>query len=635
MKFRTDINGLRAYAVLFVVLFHFGIYPFNGGFVGVDIFFVISGYLMTRIIVEGLNAGRFSIWKFYFARCKRIIPPLLLVCLMLLLLGYFFVPPAEYATLSKHAFASMAFISNMIYYKEAGYFDTGSSYKWLLHTWSLSVEWQFYLVLPIFLMLVATFFKGKYKPALIVCFLLSFLLGLFLSVTKPSLSYFFFGSRAWEMIAGGLAYTYNVKNVSVSVRKIVTYSGVFILTLSSIFINEHVAWPGMLTLIPVVTTAIIIAVGGDGWIVNNKIAQKIGAWSYSIYLYHWPVLVAAGMFVFNKNIILSLGLTALSIIFGWLSYSIIENKNGKLFTSFSNPKLLFSTAIALGLVSLVIFKAGGFPSHAPENVNYISSFYNDSNHSAKKCFVMDGSVSPECKFGPIKDDDKIDLVVIGDSHAYAILSSVTTSNPNASVVFIAQSSCPAVPGIIRVGRPECGVFMKRAFESAKNKYKNASVLVINRFSQYLYGENGSSGDATEFIFNGKKGGISDFSSQFYDGIKSLGDKRKVFILTPVPDYPYDVLFTMSRKAMLRENTDIKESIESYKKRSADINQQLATIVMKSKNVEILDAAQYLCDSKECYGSKNGIPLYRDSNHLSETGNKILMPLFEKMWRIIN
>lgn len=386
MKFRTDINGLRAFAVLFVVLFHFGIFPFNGGFVGVDIFFVISGYLMTRIIVEGLDSGKFSIWKFYFARCKRIIPPLLLVCLILLSLGYFFVPPAEYATLSKHAFASMAFISNMIYYKEAGYFDTGSSYKWLLHTWSLSVEWQFYLVLPIFLILVATLCKGKYKPALILFFLLSFLLGLFLSLTKPSLSYFFFGSRAWEMIAGGLAYTYSVKSLSVSTRKFVTYAGILILTLSSVFINEHVAWPGMLTLIPVITTAIIIAVGGEGWIVNNRAAQKIGAWSYSIYLYHWPVLVAAGMFVFNKNVFLNLGLAVLSIILGWLSYSIIENKKGKLFTSFSDPKVLFPSTIVLGVVSVVIFKSGGFPSHAPENVNYISSFYNDSNHKAKKMF---------------------------------------------------------------------------------------------------------------------------------------------------------------------------------------------------------------------------------------------------------
>lgn len=249
----------------------------------------------------------------------------------------------------------------------------------------------------------------------------------------------------------------------------------------------------------------------------------------------------------------------------------------------------------------------------------------------KKCFVMDGAVSPECKFGPEKADNNVDLVVIGDSHAYAILSSVTESNPNASVAFMAQSSCPAVPGIVRIGRPECGLFMTRAFESAKNKYKNASVLVINRFSQYLYGENGSSGDATEFMFNGKKGGLSDFTSHFYDGIKYLGEDRKVFVLTPIPDYPYDVLFRMSRKAMLGENTDINESIESYKKRSADINQQLATIAMKSKNVEILDAAQYLCDGKECYGSKNGTPLYRDSNHLSETGNKALTPLFDKMW----
>lgn len=633
MKFRNDINGLRAYAVLLVVLFHFKIPPFSGGFVGVDIFFVISGYLMTRIIIEGLNAESFSLWKFYFSRCKRIIPPLMVLCLILLVLGYYFIPPSEYETLSKHVLASITFTSNMVYYTEAGYFDAGAVYKWLLHTWSLSVEWQFYLALPIFLMLVASFFKGRYKAALIISFVLSLLMALYLSEKRPSLSYFFFGSRAWEMLAGGLAYAYSINGLSDKVRKITTYLCMSVLILSSIFINEYVAWPGLLTIIPVAATAIMIAITGEGYIVNNRVAQKIGAWSYSIYLYHWPILVASGIFVIERTLLEGLSLVALSIFLGWLSYTLLEDKKGTLFTAFSRPGLIFPSAIIIVGVSSALYLSDGIPSHATERVNYISSFVDDKNHDAKKCFVINDVRSPECKFGPAKADDKVDLVVIGDSHAYAVLSAVIASNPAASIVFIAQSGCPPVPGIIKNDRPYCGDFMKNAFSSVRNKYKNASVLIASSLSQYFHGKNGGAGRDAEFSFNNQPGTLVSFISNLNTSLKSLAINRSVFILSPIPDYPYNVVFRMSRNAMLGENTDIKEELAEYKERSDDINAALRSLTTGAGNVQVLNSAEYLCDNNECFGSRNGVPLYSDNNHLSETGNKILLPLFKKMWSV--
>ncbi len=632
MKFRSDINGLRAYAVIFVVLFHFGIPPFNGGFVGVDVFFVISGYLMTRIIVEGIGVGKFSILKFYLARCKRIIPPLIVLCVILLIVGYFIIPPAEYATLSKHILTSVTFTSNMMYYREAGYFDVGSSYKWLLHTWSLSVEWQFYLVLPIFLIAVSSWLKGKYKLSLIVSFLASFALALVLSKKDPSLSYFFFGSRAWEMIAGGLAYTYSVKNISSQTKRAVTYLNVLVLVVSAVMINDSVAWPGVLTLIPVTATAIIIAITGDGWILENKVVQKIGLWSYSIYLYHWPLLVASGIYFTDKNIFVGMILTVISIIMGWFSYRFVEDKSGRIFAWFSKPVALFPSALALVVIGGFLFKTGGLPSHAPERVNQISSYAEDSNHAAKACFVIDSLISPECKFGPKKENSEVDLVVIGDSHAYATLSSVIESNPQASVVFIAQSGCPAVPGVNQVSRPNCGQFMTNAFDSAKSKYKNASILIVSSFSQYIHGKNGTKFKEARYSFNGEPGTLSSFMSHLNESIKGLGDERNVFILSPIPDFSYDVVFRMSRNAMLGMNAEIKESMFAYKKRSDDILSSLNAMANESKNIKILDVTDYLCSENECYGSKNGIPLYRDNNHLSETGNKVLTPLFSQIWR---
>ena len=171
MNFRYDINGLRAYAVLFVVLFHFGVFGFTGGFVGVDVFFVISGFLMTKIIMDGLKSNKFSIIQFYTNRAVRIIPALAILCIFLIIAGWFQLIPTDFKALSKHIIASLFFISNIVYWRESGYFDADAHEKILLHTWSLSVEWQFYLLLPIYLIIAYRLLKNKTIYSLIALFL--------------------------------------------------------------------------------------------------------------------------------------------------------------------------------------------------------------------------------------------------------------------------------------------------------------------------------------------------------------------------------------------------------------------------------------------------------------------------------
>ena len=208
VNFRKDINGLRAWAVMVVVLFHFGVPGFSGGFIGVDIFFVISGFLMTNILIKKLENPhqKFSVWDFYLARAKRIVPALLVLCITLLALGWLMLPPQDYRSLGMHTLTSVLFATNIQYWREAGYFDAASHDKWLLHTWSLSVEWQFYLLLPLLLWGVWRWWPGRVYAVrcLSLVFLASLGLSVWLTTQKPEAAFFLLPTRAWEMLAGGL-----------------------------------------------------------------------------------------------------------------------------------------------------------------------------------------------------------------------------------------------------------------------------------------------------------------------------------------------------------------------------------------------------------------------------------------------
>lgn len=189
-RFRYDINGLRAYAVTFVVLFHFGVFGFSGGFIGVDVFFVISGFLMTKIIFSALQEQTFSFLKFYISRANRIIPPLVALILVLTVLGYDLLYPQYYKDFSKHAISSLGFLSNIQYFRESGYFDTDSHFKILLHTWSLSVEWQFYILLPIILWILKYSSTQVLKLGFLLIFIVSLILSIFLTPKYPTASFY-------------------------------------------------------------------------------------------------------------------------------------------------------------------------------------------------------------------------------------------------------------------------------------------------------------------------------------------------------------------------------------------------------------------------------------------------------------
>lgn len=388
MKFRKDINGLRALAVIAVVLFHFNSSWMPGGFAGVDVFFVISGFLMTGIIFRGMEQDNFSVLNFYVARANRIIPALALLCLALLFFGWFYLTPLEYKALGKHAASSVGFLSNFVYWREAGYFDAASHEKWLLHTWSLSVEWQFYIIYPLVLIALRKFLPIKtLKLLLIVGTVLGFIFSVVATYKSPNAAYYLFPTRAWEMMIGGVAYLYPF-TLQENRKKLVEWVGLILVIASYFLISAENLWPGYLAIFPVLGSFLIIqAQRNDSIITGNIVFQKIGTWSYSIYLWHWPFVVAIYTFALPDYYIY-IGMV-LSVLLGFLSYKYVEKINFPrsfpTLLSYSKCKPVY-IAIAVSLLSTLIFFKQGYNSNTEHLAKYI-----ELSKKTNYCHI-DGSV---------------------------------------------------------------------------------------------------------------------------------------------------------------------------------------------------------------------------------------------------
>lgn len=327
VEFRKDINGLRAFAILGVLIFHFNHNSLSGGFSGVDVFFVISGFLMTKIIFTGIDSNSFSILKFYAARCRRIIPALGALCAALMAFGWFNLSPFEYQKLSYNSLSSIFFISNTAYWADSSYFSTDSASNWLLHTWSLSVEWQFYLIYPLIIVgMSKVVSRETVVKTLCVLFIASLALSSWLAYAYPTSAFYLLPSRAWEMISGGLVFLFPVR-ATIRARQAMLYAGVIAIILSFILMNESLSWPGAWAVIPVVGACLILSSSiNNNFITGNWLFQRIGDSSYSIYLWHWPVVV----FLFNKSLLDSPAYLAagilLSFILGYMSFRLIEGR---------------------------------------------------------------------------------------------------------------------------------------------------------------------------------------------------------------------------------------------------------------------------------------------------------------------
>lgn len=521
--FRADINGLRGYAVLAVVLFHFDIPGFSGGFVGVDIFFVISGFLMTSIIVSRLEQQRFSLIDFYLARAQRILPALIVLCGLLLVMGWLILPALEYERLAAHSAYTLTFLSNIEYYLEAGYFDAASDEKWLLHTWSLSVEWQFYLLLPLFLWGVSILRLSRRVLVfwLAAATLISLGLSIYITPKNPSMAFYYIHTRAWEMLLGGLLVF--APRLGGLAGRWLEAVGFLLIAYALFFLHENTAWPGWQALFPVLgTTLVLLACREGSLLTDNPLMQRLGDWSYSVYLYHWPVVVLLGYLSLQHDLLWVSAGVVLSLVLGWLSFRLVETPTRRWLSGLhwrGNMSALALKTAAVLSAAIWVHSIEGANWRMPESVEIVSAEQENTNPRQKQCHKNKGAVSPGCVYG----GEMIGAILIGDSHAAANVTAVELAAEQVSrgVVEWTYGGCKTIQGIKQISyHPfdpatyDCHGFNDWIIASIEEQgSSDIPIILINRSSSGL-------GD-TEAILSGYIGGVGAPSYHFGQPFKKF------------------------------------------------------------------------------------------------------------------
>jgi peptidoglycan/LPS O-acetylase OafA/YrhL len=454
MDFRQDINALRAVAVVAVVLFHFEVFGFGGGFVGVDVFFVISGYLMSGIVIGGIAKQKFSLLHFYVARMRRIVPALLAMGAVLLAFGWWRLTPHEYALQAEHIAAALAFVSNVVFKQEAGYFDAASHEKWMLHSWSLSVEWQFYLVFPLIVLALVRWTKPRGRLiGLVVLALASFVWAAYRTPYKPESSFFLLNSRAWEMFAGAIVWEATQRlQVSVWRERFAAPLGLAAIVASLLLFDARTPWPGFGALLPVIGAALVLMASQPApvW-ARPRAVQALGRWSYSIYLWHWPLLVAIRRFADDATSPMWLSGVVASVALGALSYRLIEQRQGRLprqrFTR-SDGVLIVLWCVAMASALWVNHRAGlpgRYTSHPqwPE-ASRLAAYEQQRPPNAEeidRCLLINKkgpTELPAVCFAPAGSP----LLLMGDSHAVHLVPGLWALRGKEGLSIQTGAGCP-------------------------------------------------------------------------------------------------------------------------------------------------------------------------------------------------
>lgn len=643
LKYRPDIDGLRAIAVLCVVAFHAFESQFPGGFVGVDLFFVISGFLISTIIFENIEDNRFSYVEFYMRRIRRIFPALLVVLATCLFAGWFLLMPEEYRGLGKHVVSGATFLSNIALWREAGYFDENAATKPLLHLWSLGVEEQFYIFWP--LLAVIAYRRRLGFPLLLGgVAAASFALNLGTSVSDPIAAFYSPLSRFWELMIGGalawvLLHRPGLVQFGPRASNVIAGAGLLLIGAAVVLINQNDVFPGWRALLPTVGACVVICAGPDAWLNRHVLASRpavsIGLISYPLYLWHWPLLSFANILYGDlfvpawTRVALVLASLALAV----LTYRYVELPIRTQKATLRRTGALCAPLALLGVAGAILFMHGGLPSRAAaDNPGFAQYLQNDQMRHAipsGPCHLAEPQAEKFCSAYNMSAAGKL-MVVWGDSHAGAwlpVLQRIAVEHNMRLMAFV-HVGCPPLLDTRRSdgapgGRDCSRLGLAEPIVSAIEQIEPAVVFYIGRWS--LYGNGwwlrGELQQATHFVTTDPNGTATfatsraALSSQFPLTVKALAASTPRLVIFQNPP-------VLKGKLLPRfyANPGLIEPAAAANLETEAFERTLVENAAALPNVRIFDPVPRLCKGSTCEAVIDGVPVYLDDNHVSAQGS---------------
>jgi peptidoglycan/LPS O-acetylase OafA/YrhL len=611
MKYRPDVDGLRAVAILPVLLFHSGAGAFSGGFVGVDVFFVISGYVIARSLQEDLDNGRFSVWRFYAKRIRRIFPALFVTIAVTCLFAYLLLLPAFYIDFSQSLLAASAFLSNVYFWKTSGYFAADAAFRPLLHTWSLSVEEQFYLFMPVAMYVIYSFFSRRWLLFLLPAILVSLGLSIFLTSTGPTANFYLLPTRAWELLIGAIL---ALARLPVPRQRwpgeLLGGLGLAMIAWAVFAYDETTPFPGLAALLPCLGSALLIYVGLAPApplatrLLSLRPLVFTGLISYSLYLVHWPIVSFAHHEMLRPpNLIEMLVIVVASFILATLSWRFVEQPFRRPRPAVTQPRLLAGGVTAIGVFALVGtlgIVAEGFPGRTKDFASveiaghehwnqgrcFLGADPNWHNWDADDCALTE-AVAPE-------------VLLWGDSFAAHYVPGIVAHSAKFPVRILQYTAagCPPVVSYFSYARPRCAEFNANALQIIGARNIKAVIL---------------SGRWTDL----QSRGLDQLRSTL-DALASLGVETYVIGLSP--QFSADVRIIAHKKG-----GRTPDAVDRWKVFfDPAINTELQQYVAEQN---FIDPLQRLCRDAVCPYREGGAYLYEDAEHFSVYGSGLAVFAF--------
>jgi len=634
-SYRPDIDGLRAVAILSVLAFHAFPAHLHGGFVGVDVFFVISGFLITGLILKAQIRDGFSFIDFYARRVRRIFPALIAVLLCVWGLGWLKLLPDEYTSLTEHIAAGSAYVSNVLLYKESGYFDTAAEFKPLLHLWSLGVEEQFYIVWP--LVLVLTWRRPAFQlPAMLALTCLSFIFGLVAVGSHPAAAFYLPQARLWELGSGGvLAYarllpagrigTLLQRDWDMRARNAAAATGLGLLCVSTVLITPTHAFPGPWALLPVSGALLLIAAGPGAWINRHLLASSlmvfVGLISYPLYLWHWPLLsIAHIIYPDGAAAGVVAGALAAAFLLAILTYHFIELPLRGLGSLPRNAAALFTCLAAVGAVAYIGFLHRWAPLSASYLTRQMTGARAEVAYPGPSLRPMDGFL--------IHPAAPQRVMFLGDSNIeqyYPRIAELLTRDPKRSrtAIFATGGGCPPIPGVHEEHHRYCEGLVERAVQYARNPAVD-TIVIAAAWRSYFYEDD----PRYSYYFQDDhfKGHLTPRKIAAWRALQAFDQMvgtlvrqhKRVFIVLQIP-----VGTGLDPRRMIQRGIgSFAFNVVARPLSRSDVDNEVGPIdlelveIAKRHGATVIDPLDALCNHEECPTLEpDGNPIYRDGGHL--------------------